>query len=123
VRIPEGSQERDYKGRKLVAGRLGGAGYGGFVGGALEYYLSIVLKGRRYLYIVGYHKGHVWFRRRDWSLLNSLRGYYSPDVSYWPGGEGFVPGYYHRDETEEWHGPFTTREAAHAALIEYCKTL
>lgn len=67
MRIPEGSAERDFNGRKLVAGRLG----------KLELYVSWVWKGRRYLYIAGSWRGPlpfwkrlVWFRRTSWYVLN-----------------------------------------------------
>lgn len=120
MRIPEAAQELDFKGRKLVAGTLG----------RFERYVSWVWNGRRHLYVVGsiwsgrQNKRRYWFRRASWSLMNSLRGHYSPNVWYENGSsDDRGPGYYHRDECEFSYGPYATRHDAEDALAFYCRTM
>jgi hypothetical protein len=54
--IPEGSQEHDFNGRRLVAGRLG----------RFEVYVSWVWANKRYLRTIGCCRGVFFFRRANW---------------------------------------------------------
>lgn len=62
--VPEGSEDRDYQGLTFAYGRIAARWP------IREWFLSVVVRGRRYLFVVGKSSTGHWFTRHtSWAVV------------------------------------------------------